>query len=245
MFYNFIRELRNRFFLLLLAWFSVVMVSYLYKEILIFIFVKPSLSVFKDNSLYFIFTNLTDIFSTYIRLAYFLGNQILFFLFFYHLFTFLAPGLYYFEYKNFIKLFSLSLAFWVCSILILNEYILPFSWQFFLSFQTSINQSVLSFYLEAKINEYINLYISLYYICSLNFQLFILFFVFLDHIKKNLASVKIFRKFFYFSFFLIATFLTPPDVFSQICFGLSSIIVYEATIITIILKTNMLKLKLV
>jgi sec-independent protein translocase protein TatC len=242
MFYNFIKELRNRFILLFLTWSSVVIVSYLYKEILIFIFVKPSLNAFQENSFYFIFTNLTDIFSTYLRLVYFLGNQILFFFFFYHLFLFIAPGLYHSEYINFTKLLCLSLTFWICSVFVLNKYLLPFSWQFFLSFQTSATQSVLSFYLEAKINEYINFYINLYYICGLNFQLFILFFIFLDHIKENLASLKVFRKFFYFSFFLIATFLTPPDVFSQVFVGLSSIIVYELTIISIILKANMLRL---
>lgn len=242
MFFNFIKELRNRLILLFLAWASVVIVSYLYKEVLIFIFVKPSLNAFQENSFYFIFTNLTDIFSTYLRLAYFLGNQILFFFFFYHLFLFLAPGLYHSEYRHFAKLFCLSLTFWICSVFILNKYLLPFSWQFFLSFQTSTNQSVLSFYLEAKINEYINFYINLYYICCLNFQLFILFFIFLDHIKENLASLKIFRKFFYFSFFLIATLLTPPDIFSQVFVGLSSVLVYELTIISIILKTNMLRL---
>ena len=242
MFYNFIKELRNRFILLFLTWSSVVVISYLYKEILIFIFVKPSLNAFQGNSFYFIFTNLTDIFSTYLRLVYFLGNQVLFFFFFYHLFLFLAPGLYHSEYRNFARLLCLSLTFWSCSVFVLNKFLLPFSWQFFLSFQTSTTQSVLSFYLEAKINEYINFYINLYYICGLNFQLFILFFIFLDHIKENLASLKIFRKFFYFSFFLIATFLTPPDVFSQVFVGFSSVLVYELTIISIILKTNMLRL---
>lgn len=242
MFYNFVKELRNRFILLFLTWSSVVIVGYLYKEILIFIFVKPSLNSFQENSFYFIFTNLTDIFSTYLRLVYFLGNQILFFFFFYHLFLFLAPGLYRAEYTNFTKLLCLSLTFWICSIFVLNKYLLPFSWQFFLSFQTSATQPVLNFYLEAKINEYINFYINLYYICCLNFQLFILFFIFLDHIKENLTSLKIFRKFFYFSFFLIATLLTPPDVFSQVFIGLSSVIVYELTIISIILRVNMLRL---
>jgi sec-independent protein translocase protein TatC len=243
MFYKFLIEIRNRIFLILLTWFSVVIVSYLYKETLLFVFVKPSLNLFEKNSLYFIFTNLTEIFSTYLRLSYFLGNQIVLFFTFYHVLIFLTPGLYYFEYKNVTSLFSLSFLFWIISIIILNLMILPFSWQFFLSFQNSINHPTLNFYFEAKINEYFNFYTTIYYICSVNFQIFVLLFVFLDYIKGNLLLIKTFRKLIYFAFFLIATVITPPDIFSQLFIGLSTIIIYETIIISTILKINLFNVK--
>jgi len=236
MIYYFITELKNRTLLIVLTWISVMAVSYFYKEVLVFLLVKPNLYVFQQNSLYFIFTNLTDIFSTYLKLIYFVGNQFLFVFVLYHLFIFLAPGLYFFEYKRYAKLFKTSVALWFFSIFTLNSYILPLSWNFFLSFQTSISHSVLTFYLEAKIIEYIDLYINLYYICCLNFQLFVLLIIFLNSIKESLNSIKTFRRFFYFGFFLIATFLTPPDVFSQLLVGTSAVIAFELTIVTVILK---------
>jgi len=242
MIHYFVTELKNRTLLIALTWVSVMDVSYFYKEVLVFLLVKPNLFAFQQNSLYFIFTNLTDIFSTYLKLIHFVGNQFLLVFSLYHLFVFLTPGLYFFEYKRYAKLFKTSLILWFFSIFILNTYILPLSWNFFLSFQTSINHSALTFYLEAKIIEYIDLYINLYYVCCLNFQLFILLIIFLSYIKESLDSVKTLRRFFYFGFFLIATFLTPPDVFSQILVGISAIAAFELTIVTVILKIHALKM---
>lgn len=233
---HFITELKNRTFLIVLSWTSVMVISYFYKEVVLFLLVKPNLSMFQQNSQYFIFTNLTDIFSTYLKLISFVGNQFFFVFLIYHLFVFIVPGLYLFEYKKYATLLKASLTLWFFSILILNNFLLPLSWKFFLSFQTSVNHSVLTFHLEAKIIEYLDLYINLYYACCLNFQLFVLLIIFLNYIKESLDLVKALRKFFYFGFFLIATFLTPPDVFSQLVVGMSTILVFEVTIIIVILK---------
>jgi len=241
MFYNYIKELGNRISLLIITWVSVTITSYYYKEVLIFILVTPSLVVFEKNTLYFIFTNLSDIFSTYIKLACFMGNQFLCVFLFYHFVIFLSPGLRFSEFSNTLKIFFLSLFLWLCAILTLNTYVLPFSWQFFLSFQNSTSDAVLNFHLEAKINEYLDFYINLYYLCCLNFQFLIILSVFLESIKNNLGKLKTFRKFFYFGFFFIATIVTPPDILSQICLGIGFILVHEIMIIIIILKTNLLK----
>ena len=241
MFSNFLKEIKNRSFLLLLTWLSVASVSYLYKETLIFLIVKPSLTIFQTSSLYFIFTNLTDLFLMYLNLTFFLATQISLFFIGYHLLLFLAPGLHNFEYKKLVIVFSLSFLFWILSVIILNSYILPISWQFFLSFQTPTNQSMISFHLEAKITEYINFYIRLYYICCLNFQLFVFLFIFLDYMKERLNLLRTLRKFTYFGFFLIATLLTPPDVFSQVILGLSLIAFFEILVVGVILKINLLK----
>jgi len=240
MFYNFIVEIRNRSLLVLLTWFSVLIVCYLYKEIILFLFVKPSLIFFKKNSLYFIFTNLTEIFSTYLKIYYFIGNQIVFIFILYHLIIFITPGLYYFEYKNLKYLFILNIFFWIISILILNNFILPISCNFFLNYQ--INNDTLNFYFEAKISEYLKFYILSYYLCNLNFQFFVFIFICFNYVKKNLQLLKQIRKLFYFLFFLLATTLTPPDVYSQLFISLNAIILYEISIIYIILKTYLLKL---
>lgn len=239
MLYNYFIEIRNRSLLLFLTWFSLITISYLHKEIVLFIFVKPSLCLFKKNSLYFIFTGLTEIFSTYIKLSYFLGNQITFIFMLYHLLLFVTPGLHSFEYKNLRFIYVLSFLFWIISIIFLNILILPFSWQFFLSFQKTISNQAFNFYFEAKINEYLKFYVTIYYVCVLNLQFFVSLFIFLDCIKENLRLVKKFRKLFYFLFFLIATLITPPEIFSQLFIGFSMVIFYEIIIISIILKTKL------
>ena len=59
-------EIRNRLLLLLLTWLSTILISYLYKEILLFSIVQPNIVFnFSNGStfFYFIFTNVTEIFS--------------------------------------------------------------------------------------------------------------------------------------------------------------------------------------
>jgi len=44
------------------------------------------------------------------------------------------------------------------------------------------------------------------------------------------------RKILYFSFFVIATFITPPDVIYQLITGICMVILYELILIYILLK---------
>ena len=44
------------------------------------------------------------------------------------------------------------------------------------------------------------------------------------------------RKILYFSFFIIATFITPPDVIYQLITGICMVILYELILIYILLK---------
>ena len=232
--YKYYIEIKNRIFLLVVTWLSTVFISYMYKEILLFLCIKPTINVLTNT--YFIFTNLTEIFSTYLCLIYFIGNQILLVFILYHILIYISPGLYYYEYKNLKLIFSLGVFFWIFSIVILQKTILPFSWQFFLSFHNSLTNQTFSLYFEAKINEYLNFYITLYYLCNFNFQVFILLYILLDYMKKNLNFIKQFRKLFYFLFVLTATIITPPDIISQIALSMCIITLYELIIFTIILK---------
>jgi len=97
---NYLIELKNRILLVFGMWLCLIVVSYSNKETLLFIFAKPwlTLSVL-ENSLYFISTNLTEIFISYVQISYFISNQITFFYVLYHLIVFLIPGLYCKEYK--------------------------------------------------------------------------------------------------------------------------------------------------
>jgi hypothetical protein len=68
MLFSYFSEIKNRIILLLLTWISTFYICYTYKEILLFVFIKPSLILSKLNNLYFITTNITEIFITYINL---------------------------------------------------------------------------------------------------------------------------------------------------------------------------------
>jgi len=101
-----------------------------------------------------------------------------------------------------------------------------------LSFQS------LTFYFEAKLNEYLAFYKSIYFLCNLLCQVMILFCVLLDLFKTNLLIIKKLRKLFYFVFFIFSTFITPPEVTYQLTVSISIIVLYELITVYLILKTE-------
>lgn len=130
MIYKYFLEIQNRVLLLLYGWGFTATVSYFYKETLLFILIKPNFYLIDPIPIYFIFTSLTEILSTYLKLIYFLSNQVLLVCFLYHTLLFLSPGLYSFEYKLLKMVFFISLFFSFCSIFVLNNIILPACWFF-------------------------------------------------------------------------------------------------------------------
>ena len=145
----------------------------------------------------------------------------------YQLYIFLSAGLYIFEYAYLKSITSMIAVCWITCVFTLNNYIFPTSWHFFLKFQKYLSFQSLTFYFEIKLNEYLAFYRSIYYLCSLVFQIVVVFFIFLDLFKNNLLIIKKFRKVFYFIFFIFSTFLTPPEVVYQLTTGICIIIIYE------------------
>jgi len=74
-------EIRNRIGLIILSWLLVFFVCYWYKETLLFLFVKPFIRLYSGAAYtsYFIATNLTEIFSSYMLISFFIVNQLVLF----------------------------------------------------------------------------------------------------------------------------------------------------------------------
>ena len=230
-YYKYYIEIRNRAIFLFLTWIFTIIISYYYKEIILF-FVLNSVDLLNNlvYTKYFIFTDLTEIFYVYIILVFFVSNQVLFFTTLYHIFMFLSLGLYHFEYSRLKAFIKLSIISFLIAIVILNKLILPLSWEFFLNFQDQDYFKPIPFFFEAKLSEYLSYYINLYYLCLINCYIssFLLFFAI--SFSKNTIRIRQMRKHFYFVFVLISTLTTPPDVISQVFIGLVLIFVYELMI---------------
>lgn len=234
MIYKYYLEFKYRFLLLILTWISTIFVSYIYKEILLFLCLTKVDSFSHINMVfYFIFTDVKEVFSVYFQLIFFVGNQVLIFYLIFHLLAFISLGLYQFEYRYLKIMFFSAIFFWILSFILLNNILLPISWNFFLSFPSL---SSFSLHFEAKLNEYFDFYILFYYICTFYCQIFIVLVFFFDYINTNLDLIKKFRKFFYYIFVFFSTLVTPPDVVSQILFSFAIITVYEILIFFNILK---------
>jgi sec-independent protein translocase protein TatC len=224
-------EFKNRLVFILLFYLSTFLVLYVYKEILLFLLVQPKSKInINSNSFYFIFTDVTEIFYVYIKLILFISFQFLILFIIYNVFIFLIPALFKKEYyymKTFIKTIFYT---WLFSGLVSNYYLIPISWDFFLSFQNFISDKSFNLYFEAKLNEYFNFYISFYYVCFFYFQFSILLFWGLKYLNEEINNIKKFRKVYYFCFVILSTLLCP-DFITQVFLSLSLIIIYEVLIL--------------
>lgn len=228
-------ELKNRIILLILCWLSSFFTCYYYKEVLLFLFIKPSLNLTsKFNKIYFISTNITEIFNTYINLAIFISNQIIFILLIKHFIFFIMPGLYKYEINTLKKVVLIYLIFLINSILLFYFILLPISWNFFFHFQKVFSNNQLNLYFEAKLSEYLDFFMNLNQISTFICQLFTLIFIYITSIKNYLTFVKKSKKIIFFLLFILATVITPPDIFSQIILGSFIIIIYEILILSIL-----------
>lgn len=243
---KYLLEIKNRLLLLFFSWVSTLFVIYFYKEILLFLIVQPKNFAICSNtnftSVYFIFTNVTEIFLVYMKLITFLSFQVFFLHLAYHCFTFLNLAMFKQEsyyLKTFLKFSVLS---WSCSIFLTCFILIPISWKFFLSFQDTISSKLAPLHFEAKLNEYLSFFIITYYLCVFYCQFFTLLFCFLNYLSNHQVKIiKKFRKLFYYLFVIFSTIITPPDVFSQVGISLLAIVSYEMFIFICLFKIKLVR----
>lgn len=235
---KYLLEIKNRLFILLLTYCSTIIVTYLYKEVLLFIIVKPNYinSNSKSTLFYFIFTDVTEIFSIYIKLVSFISFQVIIVFTLYHMFIFLSPAFFNIEFQYFKVLIKTIYIVWFVSILMSNYVIIPLTWNFFISFQELITNKAFNMYFEAKLSEYLYFYISLYYLSILYFQIFVLLFFILNYINISINKIKKFRKLYYFGFVVFSTLISPPDIISQILISTFLVIIYETLLFMFLFK---------
>ena len=239
MIYKYLLEIKYRFFFSLITWSFLMLNCYHFKETLLYVFMRFSFKSNKTNLFYFLTTDVAEVFVAYLQLSFYIANQITLIFLWCHSFFFLSAGLYKFEYA-YLKIITLTtVVSWTTCIFILNNFIFPTSWNFFLRFQEYLLYQNLTFHFEIKLNEYLIFYKSLYDLCILIFQVAVLFIIFLDLLRTNVSIIKKLRKIFYFIFFSLSTFITPPEVLYQLIMSICIILIYEVLIIYMIFKTKL------
>lgn len=204
-------EIKRRIFLLGFTWIVTVLVCYVFKEVM--------LSVIVNNCAikmpYFIFTDVVEIFTVYLLLTFFIGNQVLGLYFLYHVLFFVLPSLTKSESNFLVSICILSNCLFVLAILVFNKLLFPLSWDFFLSFRIFGTLKSVSLHFEAKLLEYVIFYIKFYYVCVLYFQFFLIPIFIFRRFKKELQVFRHFRKILYYFCLAFSTLVTPPDLTSQ------------------------------
>ena len=243
-YYYYYLEIKNRCFLILLAWGSTVLVSYIYRETLLFLFLKLNkidyyYKITHLTDIYFIFTDITEVFYSYTQISLFMGNHIILAYILYHLLLFLSLGLYRYEYNFLFFITKLIFLFWFISIILFSFVALPSLWHFFFSFKDFTLIKSLKFHYEAKLSEFIQFFISVYYVCFIYSQIFTILIIFLNSIKKQLVMLKYFRKFLYYIFIFMITLITPPDIFSQLITSILIMVSLELVFFSFLIQINL------
>ena len=238
---SYISEIKNRMILLTISFVICTLISYYYKETLLFLTIKNLKLENENGSLYFISTNITEIVTAYFKISYINSGLFVIILVSYHLLTFFSPALTVYEYiiakkyvvKSFISFFFL--------LLIFNNYLLPLFWNFFLHFQDLYSTKTMDVYFEGKIEEYIKFYTGTCFLLFIINQFCVGLFLVLDYIRDKILFIKSSRKVLYLIFLVLSTTITPPDVFSQLSTFIFFLVLFETLVIITLFKYNLVR----
>lgn len=223
-------ELRNRLTWAVLALFITFGVCYYFVEDIYGFLVRPLADIMGPDRR-MIYTALTEVFFTYVKVSFFAACFVSAPVFLSQFWAFVAPGLYKNERSAFMPfLFATPILFLMGGALV-YYLIMPLAWKFFLSFEQAGGAANLAIQLEAKVDEYLSLVMKLIFAFGLCFQLPVLLTLMARAGIVTADGLARRRKYAIVIAFGFAAVLTPPDLISQIGLGIPIIILYEISIL--------------
>ncbi len=228
--YNHFKELRNRLWVCLISFILAMVLCYHYVDDIFNVLIHPLNQAMSavGGTKRMIFTNLTEGFVVYLKLSAFGAVFLVFPIWAYQLWAFVSPGLYKKEKKGLLPFLFFSPLLFVIGAVFVYFVIVPLAWQFLLGFQTY--NTIMPIQLEAKISEYLSLITTLIVVFGVCFQLPVIIVLLLKFGLISVSTLEKFRKFVIVGIFVIAAFVTPPDVISQILLALPLLVMYEIAI---------------
>ncbi len=219
-----LEELRRRLIVCIIAVGFGFVISYFFSERAFLILIKPLKEALPEDS-FLIFTNLPEMFVTYLKISLIMGIMFASPVIFYEMWKFVAPGLYQNE-KRFLFPFVLSSTVLFIGGAIFGYFVVfPFGFKFFLGFANKYVKALPS------VKQYFSFAIKLLIAFGIVFELPVLTYFLTkigiltpNFLKKN-------RKYAIVLIFTAAAIFTPPDVMTQIIMALPLLFLYEISII--------------
>ena len=224
-------ELRKRLMWAMLA-FGVCFAGCFAVSTPILTFLIQPLHIATDHLIY---TALTEIFFTQIKIAMFGGACIAFPFMAAQLWMFVAPGLYRHEKSAFLPFLLWTPVMFTMGVSFVYYVMLPFAIKFFGGYQVQATQGVMGIELQARVGDYLDLVMTLMFAFGLTFQLPVLLSLLGKVGIVTVKSLKEMRRYAYVGLFAVAAIFTPPDAISMMSLAVPLVLLYEVSVISVMM----------
>jgi len=224
-------ELRQRLIYAAIA-FVIAFIACFLLEKYIFNFLAQPLAnlLLKETGRRFIYTGLTEVLFTQIKVALFGAAMLSFPIVASQIWMFVAPGLYKNERSAFLPFLIATPILFVTGAAFLYYVMMPFAWRFFLGYQAPGGPDSLPVLLEPRVSEYITLVMKLIFAFGLSFELPVLLTLLVRANIISSASLVSKRRYAIVGVFIFAAVVTPPDPVSQVSLAIPLLLLYESSI---------------
>ncbi len=219
-----LEELRRRLVACAIAIGVGFVASYAFSERLFNVLIMPLKAVMPEGDR-LIFTNLPEMFFTYLKVAFLAGVLLVAPFIFYQLWMFIAPGLYRSEKKYVIPFVVASTILFVGGALFGYFIVFPFGFKFFIGFSNEYVKALPS------VKQYFSFAIKLLFAFGLVFELPVVIFFLTKMGVVTPEFLRKKRKYAILLTFVLAAILTPPDVITQLMMAAPLIVLYEIGIL--------------
>jgi sec-independent protein translocase protein TatC len=226
-------ELRRRLMWSIAAFLVCFVVCYHFSAAIYGFLAQPLVDILEQQSgtpRRLIFTQLYEVFFTYLRVAFFGAAFIAFPVIASQIWLFVAPGLYRSEKRAMLPFLAATPVLFLLGAALAYYFVFPFAWRFFISFESPTGSSV-PIQLEAKVSEYLDLVMKLIFAFGVTFELPVLLTLLAKVGIVSSKGLRKFRRYAYVGMFVIAAILAPPDVITQTGLALPLIALYEISIV--------------
>ena len=229
-------ELRQRLLYSVIALLVVFLVCFYFAQPIFQYLAQPLADVMRDHDIgeqqrRLIFTALTEVFFTYVKVAFFAAAFICFPIFLVQFWLFVAPGLYRHEKSALAPFLAATPFLFFLGGALVYYIIFPFAAEFFIAFEVPETDTTLPIQLEPKVNEYLSLMMQLIFAFGLCFQLPVVMTLLARVGLATSKGMAAKRKYAIVGVFIVAAIFTPPDPLSQLSLAIPIIILYEISIL--------------